>query len=336
MFNESKPLLALTLGDPSGIGPEVVVKALADPAVNDSARMFVVGTERAVRQAVSETNIDIPVELIDDPRETPDTNEVIPVLSVGDYEEVEFPQGRHSADSGRASHLWVEESAKMCLAGDIDAMVTAPVNKESWQMSGATDLGHQEVFKRLTNSATVYTMLVSGILRCMHLSTHKSLAEACAFVTTENVLTAVQITDEHMKRWGFITPRIAVAALNPHASDNGLIGDTEAKEILPAIESARMEGISATGPHPADSVFNQAIDGQYDVVVVMYHDQGHIPIKVHGFEESVSVNLGIPFIRTSVDHGTAFDIAGQNKAQSTSMVEAIKLGIALATRRGIA
>jgi 4-hydroxythreonine-4-phosphate dehydrogenase len=336
MLNQRKPLLALTLGDPSGIGPEVVVKALSDPAVNDSARMFVVGTERAVSQAASETGIDIPIKCIDAPEQTPDTTAAIPVINVGDYEHVEFPQGRHSADSGRASHLWVEEAAKMCLAGNIDAMVTAPVNKESWQMSGAKDLGHQEVFKRLTNSTTVYTMLVSGILRCMHLSTHKSLAEACAFVTTENVLTAIRITDEHMKHWGFISPSIAVAALNPHASDSGLIGDTEAEEILPAIESARLEGINATGPHPADSVFNQAIDGQHDVVVVMYHDQGHIPIKVHGFEESVSVNLGIPFVRTSVDHGTAFDIAGQNKAQSTSMVEAIKLAVALATRRGIA
>ncbi len=333
---DTKPLLALTLGDPSGIGPEVVVKALADPEINDSARMFVVGTDRAVRQALSETGIDLPVQAIEDPRQTPDSPEVISVLSVGDYENIEFPQGLHSVDSGRASHLWVETSANMCLATEIDAMVTAPVNKESWQMSGAADLGHQEVFKRLTDSATVYTMLVSGVLRCMHLSTHKSLPEACAFVTTENILTAVRITDEHFKRWGFDNPRVAVAALNPHASDNGLIGDTEAKEILPAIELAKSEGINATGPHPADSVFNQAIDGMYDVVVVMYHDQGHIPIKVHGFEESVSVNLGIPFIRTSVDHGTAFDIAGKNLAQSTSMVEAVKLAIALATQRGIA
>ena len=333
---DTKPLLALTLGDPSGVGPEVVVKALANPEINDTARMFVVGTERAVRQALAETNIDLAVERIHDPLHTPDSPDVVPVLSVGEYENVEFPQGRHSVDSGRASHLWVEKSAKMCLAGEIDAMVTAPVNKESWQMSGASDLGHQEVFKRLTESATVYTMLVSGILRCMHLSTHKSLPEACAFVTTENILTAVRITDEHFRRWGFDNPRVAVAALNPHASDNGLIGDTEAKEISPAIEIAKSEGITATGPHPADSVFNQAIDGMYDVVVVMYHDQGHIPIKVHGFEESVSVNLGIPFIRTSVDHGTAFDIAGKNRAQSTSMVEAIKLSVALATRRGIA
>ena len=336
MLNLIKPLLAITLGDPSGIGPEVVVKALADPVINDSARMFVVGAEGSVRTAVAETKIDIPVRTINSPDETPDTKEAIPVLSVGDYENTEFPRGKPSADSGRASHLWVEEVAKMCVSGRIDAMVTAPVNKEAWQMSGAPDLGHQEVFKRLTNSATVYTMLVSGTLRCMHLSTHKSLAEACDFVTTENVLTAVRITDEHMKRWGFTSPRIAVAALNPHASDNGLIGDTETKEILPAIDSARLEGIDASGPHPADSIFNQAINGNYDVVVVMYHDQGHIPIKVYGFEESVSVNLGIPFIRTSVDHGTAFDIAGMNEAQSTSMVEAIKLAVALATKRSIA
>ena len=330
------PLLALTLGDPSGIGPEVVVKALADAEVKGSARMFVVGTERAVRQALVETSIDLPVVGIDDVTQTSHDPNVISVLDVGEYADVDFPQGKHSTESGRASHLWVETAAKMCLTGDVDAMVTAPVNKESWQMSGASDLGHQEVFKRLTDSATVYTMLVSGILRCMHLSTHKSLPEACAFVTTENILTAVRITDEHFRRWGFDNPRVAVAALNPHASDNGLIGDTEAKEISPAIEIARSEGINATGPHPADSVFNQAIDGMYDVVVVMYHDQGHIPIKVHGFEESVSVNLGIPFIRTSVDHGTAFDIAGKNLAQSTSMVEAIKLALALATKRGIA
>ena len=238
MNNSTKPLLALTLGDPSGIGPEVVVKALADPEVNNSARMFVVGTEQAVRQATAEVGIDLPVECITAPEETSDSTDVISVLSVGDYQDVEFPQGQHSSDSGRASHIWVETAAKLCLTRDIDAMVTAPVNKESWQMSGADDLGHQEVFKRLTNSSTVYTMLVSGILRCMHLSTHKSLPVACAFVTTENIVTAVQITDEHFKRWGFRNPRIAVAALNPHASDNGLIGDTEAKEIYPAIELA--------------------------------------------------------------------------------------------------
>lgn len=329
------PLLALTLGDPSGIGPEVVVKALADSSIHASAHMFAVGAVSVVEDALDQTGIDLPITTIDSPRDAVDIKDAVAVLSVGGYEDADFPRGTHSALSGRASHRWVEFAAKLCLSGDVDGMVTAPVNKESWQLGGAVDLGHQEVFKRLTGSSTVYTMLVSGVLRCMHLSTHKPLAEACAFVTAKNVLTAIRITDDHMKRWGFVRPRVGVAALNPHASDNGLIGDTEAKEISPAIEIACDEGIDATGPHPADSVFNHAIDGRYDVVIVMYHDQGHIAIKVHGFEESVSVNLGIPFIRTSVDHGTAFDIAGQNKAQSTSMVEAIRLAVGLSSRRGL-
>jgi 4-hydroxythreonine-4-phosphate dehydrogenase len=185
----------------------------------------------------------------------------------------------------------------------------------------------------MTGSSYVATMLVSGQLRCMHLSTHLPLADACAYVTRENVLRAIRLTHDHFTRWGLEAPRIGVAALNPHASDGGLIGTTEQDEIAPAIADAIGLGIDARGPVPADSVFNQAIEGQHDVVVVMYHDQGHIPIKVHGFEESVSVNLGLPFLRTSVDHGTEFDIAGQNRAQSTSMVEAILLAERLAVGR---
>ena len=330
-----KPLVGITLGDPSGVGPEVVVKALQRREMYDIMRPFIVGTVRDVKAAlaaIGSTDKTVPVEGPSEARGVPGT---IEVLSPGDYENADFPAGKHSALSGEASHLWVETAARMCIDGSIDAMVTAPVNKESWQMSGSPDLGHQEVFKRLTNAQTVYTMLVSGDLRCMHLSTHKPLIEACKFVTTENILTAVRITHEAFTKWGFERPRIAVAALNPHASDAGLIGDTEAKEIRPAVEAAVAEGINATGPHPADSVFNQALSGRYDVVVVMYHDQGHIAIKVHGFEESVSVNLGIPFVRTSVDHGTAFDITGQNKADETSMVEALKLGAGLAARKGL-
>ena len=329
------PLLALTLGDPSGIGPEVTIKALDDSQVAGAFRPLLIGNHDTVARATEQVGSSLKFRSVGSAAEAQLVGERIPVLSVGEYADSDFPLGTHSAESGAASHAWVETAAKLCLDGTVDGMVTGPVNKESWQMSGAQDLGHQEVFKRLTSSSTVYTMLVSGILRCMHLSTHKSLAEACAFVTTENVLTATRITYSAFVDWGFSEPRIAVAALNPHASDNGLIGDTEAKEITPAIEAARSEGINAIGPVPADTVFNQAIAGMYDVVVVMYHDQGHIPIKVHGFEESVSVNLGIPFIRTSVDHGTAFDIAGQNKAQAVSMVEAIKLATALATRRGL-
>ena len=329
------PLLAVTLGDPSGIGPEVAIKGLGDQQVSSAFKPVLIGNFGTVMRTAGEVGSSLVFKKIRSVSEARDAVGFVPVMSIGGQDDSEFPIGAHSPISGLASHRWVQTAAEMCNAGEVDGMVTGPVNKESWQMSGAPDLGHQEVFKRLTNSSTVYTMLVSGTLRCMHLSTHKSLAEACKFVTADNVLTATRMTHKSFVEWGIDSPRIAVAALNPHASDNGLIGDTEAREITPAIDAAKSEGIDASGPVPADSVFNQAIAGRYDVVVVMYHDQGHIPIKVHGFEESVSVNLGIPFIRTSVDHGTAFDIAGQNRAQSVSMVEAIKLAVALSTKRGI-
>ena len=327
-----KPLVAITLGDPSGIGPEVVSKALARPGIYERMRPFVIGTVKDLEAANRLTGSPTRVKSIDSPAEAVGKPEFVEVLNVDGYETTNFPIGENSINSGRASHAWVERAARLCIDGAVDAMATAPVNKESWQMSGSPDLGHQEVFRRLTGSDYVATMLVSGELRCMHLSTHKALRDACDYVTTENVLRALRLTNEHFVRWGFPTPRIAVAGLNPHASDNGLIGREELDEIAPAVEAARSEGIDATGPHPSDSVFNKAIAGEFDVVVVMYHDQGHIAIKVHGFEESISVNLGIPFIRTSVDHGTAFDIAGKNVADETGMVEALNMAALLATR----
>ena len=329
-----RPLIAITLGDPSGVGPEVVVKALAQPMLHEHARLFVVGNTEVVRQAVAQTGSTVDVQPIGSPDGTAGDAGTIEVWEV-DGLATEFPTGQLSTDSARASHAWVERAAGLAINGEVAAMTTAPVNKEAWRAAGITDTGHQEVLKRLSGAAHVATMLVSGELRCMHLSTHLSLAEACAFVTRENVLQAIRLTHDHFTHWGFEDPRIAVAAINPHGSDGGLIGTTEQDEIAPAVADAVALAIDARGPIPADSVFNQAIDGQHDVVVVMYHDQGHIPIKVHGFEESVSVNLGLPFVRTSVDHGTAFDIAGQNKAQSTSMVEAILLATRLATGRAL-
>ncbi|MFW6174907.1 MAG: 4-hydroxythreonine-4-phosphate dehydrogenase PdxA [Chloroflexota bacterium] len=331
MTLNSKPLLAITLGDPSGIGPEVVAKALAEPRTYEISRPLVVGAVHAMQRGISDTGADLrarPVESVDG---AGDEHGVVDVLNVDGFEDAEFPIGKHDVTSAKAAHAWIERAVKLCREGAVSAMVTGPVNKESFQMAGVGDLGHQEIFKRISGSDYVATMLVSGVLRCMHLSTHKSLIEAAKYVTRENVLRAIRLTQEHFLRWGFDSPRIAVSGLNPHASDNGLIGREELDEIGPAIEDARAEGIDANGPVPADSVFNQAIDGKWDVVVVMYHDQGHIPIKVHGFEESISVNLGIPWLRTSVDHGTAFDIAGTGKAQAVSMNEAIKLATELST-----
>ena len=330
-----KPLLAVTIGDPSGIGPEVVVKAFQHRDLYDLMRPVLVGTVLDVQKGVDAINSSDTVVAVDSPADANGLPGTFEVVSPGDWEGTEFPTGNHDAGSGSASHLWVESAATMCIEGHVAGMVTAPVNKESWYMGGSKDTGHMEVFKRLSGSDYVATMLVSGPMRCMHLSTHKPLAQAVEYVTTENIMTALRLTQKHFNEWGFDRPRIAVAALNPHASDNGLIGSEEADEIAPAVAQAKDEGINATGPHPADSVFNQVAAGKYDVVLVMYHDQGHIPIKVYGVEESVTVNLGLPFLRTSVDHGTAFDIAGKGIAGETSMIEALKLGASLASRKGL-
>ncbi|MBK9544655.1 MAG: 4-hydroxythreonine-4-phosphate dehydrogenase PdxA [Dehalococcoidia bacterium] len=314
------PRIVVTMGDPSGIGPEVVAKALSKPEVRSLADLSVVGSAQVLFDAWRRLSL---------PGAPP------PVTEIQGVPEGPFPIGQLSLDSARAAHAWIEFAAKLCLAGEAAAMVTAPVNKDAFQRAGIADTGHQEVLSRLSGATNVKTMLISGRLRCMHLSTHKSLAEACRYVTRDNVLAAIQLTHAHFARWGVPSPRIAVAALNPHASDNGLIGREELDEIAPAVTEACALGIDASGPHPADSVFNAAIAGRFDVVVVMYHDQGHIPIKVYGFEQSISVNLGLPFIRTSVDHGTAFDIAGQGVADETSMVEAVRLAANLATGNGL-
>jgi 4-hydroxythreonine-4-phosphate dehydrogenase len=315
-----RPRIAVTMGDPSGIGPEVIAKALARPEVSGSTDLTVIGSTAVLFETWQRLGLESAPPAITE------------LAGVG---EGPFPIGELSVASALAAHAWIEHAARMCLDGRVDAMVTAPINKEAFQLAGITDTGHQEVLQRLSGAAHVATMLVSGQLRCMHLSTHKSLAEACKYVTRANVLRAIELTHEHFTRWGFTRPRIAVAALNPHASDNGLIGREELDEIAPAIADAQAKGIEASGPHPADSVFNAAIARKYDVVVVMYHDQGHIAIKVHGFERSISVNLGLPIIRTSVDHGTAFDIAGKGLADETSMVEAIALATGLVNGKGL-
>jgi 4-hydroxythreonine-4-phosphate dehydrogenase len=226
--------------------------------------------------------------------------------------------GELSVGSARR-HAWVEFTARLCIAGEAGAVVTAPVNK-AFQLAGITDTGHQEVLARLSGATNVKTMLISDICAAC-LSTHKSLAEACRYVTRENVLHAIELTQRRCAAWGTIPSH---RGRRTQSARGGLIGREELDEIAPAVTEACALGIDASGPHPADSVFNAAIAGKYDVVVVMYHDQGHIPIKVHGFEESISVNLGLPIIRTSVDHGTAFDIAGKGIADETSMVEAIR------------
>ena len=252
---------------------------------------------------------------------------------------VQFPPqhkiqlGQVDALCGTAAVKSVEIAALACLAGEVDAMVTAPINKESVNASGCADIGHQEMLARLAGVDATATMLMTPGLRVAHLSTHKSLAQAVAFVTRDAVFAKLKLVHDTLMRWGLPAPRIAVAALNPHGGEGGLLGREEIDELVPAVRDACEQGIDATGPIPADSVFNRAINGEFDVVLALFHDQGHIAIKVHDFHNSITATLGVPLIRTSVDHGTAFDIAGQGIADASGMAAAVAAARALAAGR---
>ncbi len=326
-----RPLVAITMGDAAGIGAEVTAKALQDEWVYEKCRPFVVGSAAAMNSALDLIGASGSARLVHD---VVDVNGEHGSIDVLDPENLDFGQisyGELSPVAGKASVEWILQAGELAASGQIAAISTAPINKEACDLAGFEDVGHMEIFQSQTKAPNVATMLMAGSLRVVHLTTHRSLRVACDYVTRENVLEKIALTDECFREWGFASPRIGVAALNPHASDGGLLGDEEAKQIAPAVADALEAGIDATGPVPADTIFNQAIDGKFDVVIAMYHDQGHIPIKVHDWAKSVSVNLGLPFIRTSVDHGTAFDIAGKGIADAESMLESIRTAVSLAS-----
>ena len=328
--SNGKPLVAITMGDPAGIGAEVTARSLADGRVYEKCRPFVVGSAAAMEAAGRLVGSQKSTRVVHSLADLDGATHSVDVLDLENLDYASLDRGRVSKEAGRASVEWVIKAAELAASGEVQAIVTAPINKEACSLAGYPDVGHMEIFQRHTGASEVATMLMAEQLRVVHLTTHKSLRIACDFVTRENVLSKVMLTDEHFRRWGYPTPRIGVAALNPHASDGGLIGDEEEKHISPAVEAARSQGVEATGPVPADTIFNQAINGKYDVVLAMYHDPGPIPIKAHTWAKSVSVNLGLPFIRTSVDHGTAFDIAGKGVADHESMLEAIGVAVDLA------
>ncbi len=326
----ARPFIAITMGDPAGIGPEVTARALMDGRTYEACRPIVVGSAAVMADAlrlVGAAASTRPIHAVEESLGQPGT---IDVFDVGSLDCAAVDQGVVSAAAGRASVEWVLKAGELAASGEVQAMVTAPINKEACRLAGYKRIGHTEILQRQSGAEEVATMLVADALRVVHLTTHRALRVACDCVTKANVLAKIMLTQDSFKRWGFCSPKIGVAALNPHASDGGLLGDEEEVHIAPAVKEARSLGVEAFGPVPADIVFNQAIDGKYDVVLAMYHDQGHIPIKVHNFEGSVTVNLGLPFIRTSVDHGTAFDIAGKGVADHQSMLEAIRVAVALA------
>ncbi len=335
-MDQTLPLIAVTLGDPTGVGPEVVAKALTSGRLNNVARSVVVGSVPVLDKALALIDSPLAAKAVEQPADGVG-DEAIAVYEADVPSSLEsLPYGEASADAGAAAVAWAKAAATLAWNGTVAGLATAPINKHAVNLAGHSDVGHQEIYQSMTGVEQVVTMLVTPGLRVVHLTTHRSLRVACDYVTKDNVLAKLRLTHDFFAAQGFDQPRIAAAALNPHAGEAGIIGTEEIDEIEPAVRAAREAGINATGPIPADSVFNQAIDGKFDVVLAMYHDQGHVAIKVHDWASSATMNLGLPFLRTSVDHGTAFDIAGQGIADFTGMVQAVRLAAAVAGNGSIA
>jgi 4-hydroxythreonine-4-phosphate dehydrogenase len=253
---------------------------------------------------------------------------VIGVLEPMVFDIDKLVMGQVAASCGDAAVQYFETAVRLAMGGEIAAVVTCPINKEAVHAAGYIgDIGHQEILARMTGSTSTATLLMTRGLKVAHLSTHKSLAQAVAYVRTPVLVEKLQLTHDSLSAWQGRRPRIAVAALNPHGGEGGMLGREEIDEIVPAVAEARNRGLDVVGPYPADSVFYRAVNGEFDAVLALYHDQGHIAIKMHNFEDSITATMGIEFIRTSVDHGTAFDIAGQNRANADSLGQALDAAI---------
>ena len=342
----TRPILGVTMGDPAGIGPEIVSRACAEPAAVRTSRPVVIGAAAAMREALALVGSPLALSVVarvGDCRWTPGTLEVLDLANV---DMAALPRAEVSAEAGRAAYAYVERAVALARAGEIHAIVTAPLNKEALAAAGVPHAGHTEILAALSGTRDFAMLLVGRDLRVIHVTTHVPLSRVPELVTRERVLRTIRLAQQALEGLGLPRGRIAVAGLNPHAGEDGLFGDEERTAIAPAIEAARAAGLAVTGPLPADTVFSRARGGEFDIVVAMYHDQGHIPVKTLGFEydetrkrwtglSGVNVTVGLPFLRVSVDHGTAFDRAWKGTANHESMLEAIEVAARmLAARSG--
>ena len=323
------PLVAVTMGDPAGVGPEIVARTFADEGFRDSNQALVVGDPGVLERAVELLDLPLRVEGISEPEDAAFETGAVDVLPVGELPP-DLPFGELDARAGDAAFRYVERATNLAIEGRVAAIATAPLNKEAMHLAGHKYPGHTEILAGLTGTKDYAMMLVTDELKVIHVSTHVSLREAIERAQPERELAVIRLAHDSMRRLGVENPKVAVAGLNPHAGENGLFGTEDAERIRPAVEEAREAGIDASGPHPPDTVMMLARRGVFDIVVVQYHDQGHIPIKLMGFDTGVNVTVGLPFFRTSVDHGTAFDIAGTGKADHASMRAALDLARKLA------
>jgi 4-hydroxythreonine-4-phosphate dehydrogenase len=335
------PRIGITLGDPSGIGPEVVVRALAARGAARRLRAVVIGDCETVRETAARLRVPCRVaptteSALGRPRRRDGfaSPPAIAVLDLGPLGARARQPGRPTLEGGRAAYRAIETAARLAGRGLVDGVVTAPINKEWVSRAGFPISGHTELLQRLSGAREVRMMLAGARLRVVLVTTHLALADVPQTLTTRAIARTISIADEHLRRYHCLArPRIAVAGLNPHAGEGGLFGDEEERIIAPAVRRASQAGAAASGPYPADSLFFRAAAGEFDAVVAMYHDQGLIPLKLLHFHDGVNVTLGLPFIRTSPDHGTAYDIAGRGRADPGSMAAALALAARMAGER---
>lgn len=330
--------IAITMGDPAGIGSEIVVKALARESVYEKCIPVVIGDYEALKDAIRFSGLTLSLNEVKTPEEAIGTLGAVDYINLNYLRHNGWNYKENSVICGEASFQYVVYAIRLAVEGKVAAVITAPISKESINMAGHHYSGHTEIFAEYTNTKDYAMLLASDNLRVIHVTTHCALIEACRLIRKERVLTVIKLADKGCRMLGISNPRIGVAGLNPHCSEDGLFGTEEASEIIPAVQEAKKIGIDVAGPEPPDTVFVKCKAGIYDIVVAMYHDQGHIPLKLNAFQwdtienkyssvKGINTTIGLPIIRVSVDHGTAFGKAGEGRASADSMLDAIEVGI---------
>jgi 4-hydroxythreonine-4-phosphate dehydrogenase len=321
--------LAITMGDPGGVGPEIIVKVISCAGIRDYCTPIVVGDKAPIREALTLLKLPIKLRIIASPEDSKPVrrSESIELIDMGVVKK--FKKGKPTAEGGMASVIYIKKAVELALNKQVDGVVTAPISKQALKMAGFGWPGHTEMISDLTHTKEYAMVLVGGPLRIILVTIHTSLKKVPSLITKDKILKSIRLAKRACDMLGIKAPRMAIAGLNPHAGEAGLFGDEEIKKIIPAVKKALKEGIRVSGPYPPDTIFHKAYKGEIDIIVCMYHDQGLIPLKMIAFHEGVNLTVGLPIIRTSPDHGTAYDIAWKGIANPSSMIEAIKLAAKL-------
>lgn len=320
-----KPLIAVPIGDPAGVGPEIVAKSVASGDVFEAADCVIVGDKTIIENAIKIVGVDLTVHVISEAEEGDYRKGILNLIDLGNVDMAKFEFGKVNGMCGKAAYEYIAKCIELANEGKVDAVATTPINKESLRAGGINYIGHTEIFGALTETEDPLTMFETNGMRVFFLTRHVSLREMLDMITKDRIIDYVKRCMKALEKLGVTDGTMAIAGLNPHSGEHGLFGWEEVNEIMPAIEKLQAEGYKVVGPIGADSVFHQAAQGRYNSVLSLYHDQGHIATKTLDFEKTIAITNGMPILRTSVDHGTAFDIAGKGIVSAVSMIEAILL-----------